>query len=90
MSVGSVRRFYLLKRQAAAALDEPLAETWQAKQEAEPGTALPADFPDLEVLVAAGYSAVEDLDGAEAQELVDLGLAPHRADAVLLALQELL
>jgi hypothetical protein len=81
------RRYYLLKRHAAAARrDDGLAAAWHAKQELEPGTALPADLPALSRLNAAGYTAREDLDGATTDELQRHGLSHREASAVIKAL----
>ena len=60
-----------------------MAAVWQAKQEAEPGTDLPADFPSLSALQAAGYSTDTDLDGADLTELRAAGLSNRAAQAVL-------
>jgi len=87
--IRSARRYYLLKRREAAARCDNLEQAWQAKQEAEPGAALPSDFPHIEQLQACGYTADVDLDGADADELVDLGLTTREAQAVLAALEDL-
>lgn len=69
-AVRSPRRYYLLKRKMAESVGEqPMNNAWRAKQEEQPGTALPVTFPFRTRLVSAGYSAVEDLDGATADEL---------------------
>lgn len=89
-SVKTPRRFYLLKRQEAAALcDKGLELVWHGKQLAEPGTALPASFPFIAELEAAGYVAVEDLDGADACEVESIGLTAPETDLVMAALAEL-
>jgi len=82
-TIARARRYYLLKRQVAAASREPISSIWQAKQEEEPGTALPADFPSLIALRRAGYTTVEDIDGADANELRQAGVGD--AEAVLAA-----
>ena len=82
------RRYYLAKRVAARRDDDEALElTWQAKQEAEPGTALAADYPARAALVAAGYTTTEDLDGADADELRAAGLSTRDAEAALAALE---
>jgi len=87
MSVECVRRFYLLKRLAAAQQgDESLESLWAGKQLAESGTALGSDYPSVTTLAAAGYVAVEDVDGATVEELQLAGLSTREADAVLAAL----
>lgn len=81
------RRYYLLKRLVAEDFcDETFVEVWRAKQEAEPGTALPSDFPVLSKLSAKGYTTREDLDGADEAELASAGLKTNEARAVLAAL----
>lgn len=88
-TLGSVRRFYLAKRHAA---DEQcltaLSAAWQGKQEAEAGEALPDDFPYAERLEEAGYTTYEDLDGADAAELVDHGFTTREATAILSAAED--
>jgi hypothetical protein len=89
--IGSLRRFYLLKRlDAARVLDDALSAVWQAKQEAEPGTTLPGTFPHAEALAACGYTTIEDLNGAGTVELQDAGLNTSETQAVLSALAALL
>jgi hypothetical protein len=85
VSVTSKRRFCLLKRFAKRrqCLEE---DVWIVKQAAEPGTALAADFPHRAALIAAGYSALEDLDGATTKELKRFArLSSQEADTVLAA-----
>lgn len=91
MAVKTARRYYLQKRLAAArAGDLELAGVWRSKQEATAATPLPADFPLSAALAAAGYSTVEDIDGASADELVsEAALSPRDAEAVLTALAAL-
>lgn len=85
------RRYYLLKRlEANLQQDWALGTAWQAKQEGEPGVALPSTFPCLAELTAYGYTTEEDLDGADSEELRDYaGLTSRQADAVLAALAAL-
>jgi hypothetical protein len=86
-----LRRFYLMKRQAAnLRTDYEIASVWQGKQEAEPGTALLASFPSYTALVAAGYTTKEDLEGADVIELYNyVGLSQRDAEAVLAAFAKL-
>lgn len=42
---------------------------WQSKQEGVPAQALPSGFPSRAALLAAGYSTVDDVDGASCAEL---------------------
>lgn len=85
--LGSARRFYLSRRRRALEEDDPNAAVWQAKQEAEPGTALAPTFPALDELEAAGYTTVEDLTGATEDELLRAGLSLTNARAALAALE---
>jgi hypothetical protein len=87
------RRYYLLNRFALRDTGQVgLSSVFRGKQEAEPGTALPAELPSRDTLVAAGYIAVEDLaagalDGADAEELFRYaGLNRREAQAVIAAL----
>lgn len=85
-TIESPRRYYLQKRQTSAELgDKALELVWIGKQEAEPGTALPADFPLLTQLAELGYVAVEDLTGADECELRAMGLTSNEATEVLAA-----
>lgn len=66
-----------------------MAAIWQAKQEEEPGTALPGSFPFLSKLQAAGYKTSEDLDGADATEMQLAGLSLREAEAAIAAFAKL-
>lgn len=86
----SVRRYYLHKRLASRLLCDGLDPVWQAKQEAESGTPLPADFPLRVQLAKAGYTTTEDLRGATASELWrGAGVIARDATTVLRALEKL-
>ena len=89
MSVLSTRRYYLLKRLFLRrnCLEE---DVWVGKQQAEPGVALPPEYPSLARLTELGYSTVEDLNGATSDELLDQGLTKREAAAVLAALAPLI
>jgi hypothetical protein len=64
-----------------------LESAWRAKQEAQPGTALPSTFPFLSQLAAGGYTTQQDLHGADSCELQEIAdLNPRDAQAVLSAL----
>lgn len=80
------RRYYLLKRLAARRACEEEG-VWLSKQEAQPGTALAADFPFRTKLVEAGYSTSEDLDGACPDELYEFAglFAPEAATVIAAA-----
>lgn len=89
--VNSARRFYLLSAQFLEGdiNSESLKQVWWGKQEAQPGTPFPATFPFQAELVAAHYKALEDLNGADQQELISAGLAFFKAKAVLAAFAEI-
>ncbi len=84
--MGSARRYYLHKHQAAAARDDGLAGVWAAKQQVG-GTALPTHFPHRSALNDRGYVALEDLDGVTAAELMRVGFEQRQANAILVALK---
>lgn len=90
-TIGTPRRFYLLKSQAARLVYEfALADTWLGKQEGQPGTDLPSDFPTLTELAAAHYTTVEDVTGAAIEELCrEAGLTTKQAAAVIAAIAAL-
>lgn len=90
--VRCARRYYLLNALTAeATLDEGLASAWRAKQLAQSGTPLPPTFPFAAQLAEIGYLAVEDLDGADANEMEQsTELNPEQIEAVLQALDALL
>lgn len=84
----SQRRYYLSRRIVTRLNEEhALSSLLQGKQEAEPNTPLPATFPRLAELQAIGYSAEEDLVGADADELIEWvpGLSTRDAEAILAA-----
>lgn len=83
----TLRRYYLNKRSAAALRqDSTLEAHWQGKQLAEAGQGLPAHFPSREALSASGYTAQEDLEGADVDELVKYaGLSTRDAEKVIAA-----
>ncbi len=82
------RRYYLFKALAADELgDTHLAAVWRAKQLALAWPDLPSNFPGRSRLIAAGYLTVRDLDGADLDELRNLGLSSVTARAVLVAME---
>lgn len=89
--VNSARRFYLLKAQwlEGDITSKSLQQVWWGKQEGQPGTAFPTDFPFQAELIAAHYKALEDLDGADQEELINQGLTFFQAKAVLAAFAEI-
>lgn len=91
MPIGSARRYFLLQAQAEERQADPdFGGVWRGKQQAEAGAALPASFPHLARLTAAGYSTREDLAGADVAELGrQVRLSAWDASAVLAALAAL-
>lgn len=89
--VNSARRFYLLQAQFLEGdrNSESLKQVWWGKQEGQPGTAFPAGFPFQAELIAAHYKALEDLNGADQEELINQGLKFFQAKAVLAAFAEI-
>lgn len=86
-TIKSHRRYCLLKRRYNLLCgEEGLAAVWRAKQEAVPSTALPSTFPALSTLAASGYTTKADIDGADQDELVGVGLTISEAVAALAAL----
>jgi hypothetical protein len=82
----TLRRFYLKKRKMAQAAGEhALSGLWQSRQEEQAGTLLPDDFPARAELAAAGYTAKEDLEGADSEELVDWACVDNTAAKAILA-----
>ncbi len=95
--VGSIRRYYRAKEEAAARAGHVglmLFWRWKA-QNAHPATELPDTFPLLSRLTALGYTAIEDLKGptleqsADINELTRRGLARKEAAAVIAAMEDL-
>lgn len=86
--VGSVRRYYLGKRiQLRQEGDEALSDVFAAKQEGIVGTPLPSSVPHQTELRKLGYITIEDLTGADVEELVDSGLSRSLAANVIAALE---
>ena len=85
MGVGTLRRYKLLKAQALERAGEPgLADAYRAAHARAPGTPLPATFPHRDALAAAGYAALEDVDGAAPKELRErAGLDARAAKAAV-------
>lgn len=88
-TLGTPRRFYLSKRTEARIFCDDSEFVWKAKQEAQPGTPLPEDFPLASQLAELGYTTREDLDGADEDELTRLGIGSRGARQVLAALAAL-
>jgi hypothetical protein len=76
--VNCPRRYYLLKAYASRLAKDGLEQVWRAKQEALPGTPLATETPSRARLVAAGYTTIEDLTGADVAELQRNAGLSHR------------
>jgi hypothetical protein len=88
--VGEVRsasRYRFLRYRLALEQSSNLADVWDAKRRAIPGTELPSDFPARAALIAYGYLVTEEIAGADATELSRSGLSGSQAAAVLAALE---
>lgn len=82
----TVRRYYLKNRVLARQAGEfAISSVWHANQEEQPGTALPVGFPSLTALAAAGYTTAQDLEGADAAELVEWACISNSAARAVLA-----
>jgi hypothetical protein len=87
-----VRRYYLRQRYLASLDDElrgGIEAVFRAKQEAIPATALPADFPFLGRLAAVGYTTIDDLHGADGEELSEQGFSHIESIIILDELDKL-
>jgi len=91
VALNTPRRYFLRKAQFFYEMQlEALAAAYRAKQDAQPGTSLPLDFPSRTKLAAARYTTREDLDGADAPELLRYAqLNMREARAVLTAVAAL-
>jgi hypothetical protein len=59
---------------------------WRSKLQEYPGVELPSDFPSRAELMAAGYTTVDDVDGATPLELrLYARLSTTSANAVIAA-----
>lgn len=83
------RRYYTLKiRQAVRNKCSGLEAAWRAERETIPWPDLPSGFPARDKLLAENYQTVRDLDGAELDELLNIGLTTAEAEAVLTAMEQ--
>lgn len=80
------RRYCFLQMKAALSLRDDIESVWDAKRRSIAGTALPVGFPARALLTAAGYLALEELQGANTTELSRAGLTSQQAAAVLAAI----
>lgn len=74
----SPRRYYLLKLLSARRLGHEEG-VWRAKLQEYSGSPLPGTFPSRAALIAAGYTTVEDVDGATPLELQLFARLPTKA-----------
>ena len=89
MALDTLRRYYLSKRRYFNALGETSrAAFWRWKQEQIAWPDLPTAFPSRTKLIAEGYQTVRDLDGADEDELREIGLTKSQAAAVLVAMEQ--
>lgn len=81
----SPRRYYLLKLLSARRLGREEG-VWLSKLRQYPGTLLPPGFPSRAQLLSAGYTAVEEVDGATPLELAQFArLSASAAGAAIAA-----
>lgn len=96
MGIATFRRYRQQKALEAARRGETgVAAAFKAKQEASPGTPLPADFVNAKVHEAlttaqpVAYSTYEDLNGASVDELVAInGIGRKTAEKILSLVEE--
>jgi hypothetical protein len=87
VQVKNYRRMLLLELHSAkATLEYGLVGALRGRRAVLSGTPLADSFPQYAALHAADYLCVEDLDGADADELVAHGLPRTQAQAVMTAL----
>jgi hypothetical protein len=88
------RRYYLHKRKMVPMLDPEgvgaVDAFWKYKQEAEPGLPLPAEFPYRERLAVAFYTTVEDIDGADTDELQKARFTRLEAQLIIVEAEKLM
>lgn len=84
-AIHSYRRYLLLKFQYhELVLDRELAAGFLSKHDATVGTDLPLSVPHRDLLREAHYTAIEDVFGADPEELVEqVGLTFDQAKAVI-------
>ena len=82
----TLRRIYLKKRKMAyQAGDYALSSVWHARQEEQTSAVIPDGFPSKAALAEAGYTAVGDLEDADADELVEWACLSHSAARAVIA-----
>jgi len=88
--VASARRWYWLLEQRRARERRPdAAGVFRARRLAQPGARLPRVLPGRAQLLRAGVLALEEVLGADPNELRSYGLAPRTAEALITTLERL-
>jgi hypothetical protein len=81
------RRVLTLQSQGADERESELGGVYRQIRDDVAGTPLPDSMPHRAEVLAAGYSAVEDLQDATEDELARRGLSRRQARAVIAALK---
>lgn len=84
------RRYCFLKYRHYQELEDDLEYLWDGKRKTIPGTDISDAFPGAIELRAAGYDVLEEVQGADADELAEIGLSTQTIQAVFAALESLL
>lgn len=88
-AVFRTKRRYLFAKSLKSRIDQTdLHYTWDAERSGLPGTEFPSTYPARASLIAAGYWALEDLQGATIAELRSAGLSSIDAAAVFAEIGE--
>lgn len=80
------RRYCFLKYRHYHELDDDLEYLWDGKRKTIPGTDISDVFPGAIELRAAGYEAIEEVQGADEDELTEVGLSNQTIQAVFAAI----
>jgi hypothetical protein len=67
-------------------LDDGTDLLWDGKRRQVAGASIPTTFPARTQLLAAGYLVLEELQGANEEELTSAGLSATQAAAVVAAI----
>ncbi|MEN6535495.1 MAG: hypothetical protein ABFD89_17660 [Bryobacteraceae bacterium] len=84
-TLGSSRRYYLARYRHLKSIRDDRWREWEGKHLETPGTPLATDFPHRASLVAIGYVALEDFEGATVDELLEAGLTLAASRAAIAA-----
>ena len=85
--VATHRRYAFLRYAYFYRINDNMYLAWDGKRRLEPGTAIPTTFPARAALTAAGYLVLEEIEGADTDELTRAGLSTSQAAAVLAAME---